>query len=178
MQAKFKPIYDKGRAIWLRSQMTFSELTGAAWHEITGGYFHRGMPHRAAFRAWSWKKNPTRLGTPSWLWSPVEIVGKFQILVKLNSMNTNTSVSIARILWLNEHKQHEERWWSTSKWGTGGLESRPTRDSSVGGGLPALKAFGDSTSIDYLVRSTMVLVGGVSGAVGWKAKALGWNQEL
>jgi hypothetical protein len=30
--------------------------------------------------------------------SPAEIVGKFQILVKLNSMNTNTSVSIARIL--------------------------------------------------------------------------------
>jgi hypothetical protein len=41
--------------------------------------------------------------------SPVEIVGKFQTLVKLNSMNTNTSVSIARILWLNEHKQHEEQ---------------------------------------------------------------------
>ena len=30
--------------------------------------------------------------------TPVEIVGKFQILVKLNSMNTNTSVSIAHIL--------------------------------------------------------------------------------
>jgi hypothetical protein len=37
-----------------------------------------------------------------------EIVGKFQIPVKLNSMNTNTSVSIARILWLNEDKQHEQ----------------------------------------------------------------------
>ena len=40
---------------------------------------------------------------------PVEIVGKFQILVKLNSMNTNTSVSIAHILLLNEDKQHEQR---------------------------------------------------------------------
>jgi hypothetical protein len=60
--------------------MTFTELTGAAWHEIKGGYLR----------------------------PPIEIVGKFQILVKLNSMHINTSVSIARILWLNEHKQHEE----------------------------------------------------------------------
>jgi len=52
------------------------------------------------------------------------------------------------------------------------------RDPSVGGGLPTLKAFGDSTSIDDLVRSAMVLAGGVGGAVGWKAKALGWKQEL
>jgi hypothetical protein len=52
------------------------------------------------------------------------------------------------------------------------------RDPSVGGQLLALKAFGDSTSTDNLVRSTMVLAGGIGGAVGWKAKALGWNQEL
>ena len=32
-----------------------------------------------------------RLRTPSCPRSPIEIVGKFQILVKLNSMNTNTS---------------------------------------------------------------------------------------
>jgi hypothetical protein len=62
--------------------------------------------------------------------------------------------------------------------GTSGLESRPTRDSSIGGGLPVLKASVDSTSTDDLVRSTMVLAGGVIGIVGWKAKALGWNQEL
>ena len=42
----------------------------------------------------------------------------------------------------------------------------------------ALKAFGDSTSIDDLVRSAMVLAVDISGIVGWKAKALGWNQEL
>jgi hypothetical protein len=41
-----------------------------------------------------------------------------------------------------------------------------------------LKAFGDSTSIDNLVHSAMVLAGGVGGIVGWKEKALGWNQEL
>ena len=41
-----------------------------------------------------------------------------------------------------------------------------------------MKASGDSTSIDDLVRSTMVLAGGISGAVGWKAKALGWDLEL
>jgi len=52
------------------------------------------------------------------------------------------------------------------------------RDSSIGGGLLALKASGDSTSIDDLVHSPMVLAGGVGGAVGWKAKDLGWNQEL
>ena len=34
----------------------------------------------------------------AWDTVTVEIVGKFQILVKLISMNTNTSVSIARIL--------------------------------------------------------------------------------
>ena len=64
------------------------------------------------------------------------------------------------------------------KGGTGGLESRPMRDPSVGGGLPALKASKDSTSTDDLIHSTMVLAGGVGSAVGWKAKALGWNQEL
>jgi hypothetical protein len=52
------------------------------------------------------------------------------------------------------------------------------RDLSVGGGLPALKASGDSTSTDDLIRSTMVLAGGISGAVRWKAKALEWNQQL
>ena len=31
---------------------------------------------------------------------------------------------------------------------------------------------------DNLVRSAIVLVGGIGGTVGWKAKALGWNQEL
>ena len=35
-----------------------------------------------------------------------------------------------------------------------------------------------SPSIDDLVGSAMVLAGGVRGVVGWKAKALGWNQEL
>ena len=64
------------------------------------------------------------------------------------------------------------------KGGTVGLESRPTRDPSVGGALLALKAFGDSTSIDDLVYSAMVLAGGVGGIVGWKAKAFKWNQEL
>ena len=58
------------------------------------------------------------------------------------------------------------------KGGTGGLESRPMRDLSVGGGLLALKASRNSTSTDDLVRSAMVLGGGVSGIVGWKAKAL------
>ena len=52
------------------------------------------------------------------------------------------------------------------------------RDLSVGGGLPELKASGDSTSTDDLVRSAMVLARGVGSAVGWKAKTLGWNQEL
>jgi hypothetical protein len=52
------------------------------------------------------------------------------------------------------------------------------RDPSVGGQLLALKASGDSTLTDDLVRSAMVLAGGIGGAVGWKAKALGWNQEL
>jgi len=33
-------------------------------------------------------------------------------------------------------------------------------------------------STNNLVGSTMVLAGGVGGVVGWKAKALGWNQEL
>ena len=62
--------------------------------------------------------------------------------------------------------------------GTGGLESRPTRDLFIGGGLPALRASKDSTLINNLVRSAMVLVGGVSGTIGWKVKALGWHQEL
>jgi hypothetical protein len=44
--------------------------------------------------------------------------------------------------------------------------------------LLTLKASEDSTSIDDLVRYTMVLAGGIDGAVGWMAKALGWNQEL
>jgi hypothetical protein len=52
------------------------------------------------------------------------------------------------------------------------------RDPSVGGQLLALKASGDSTLTDDLIRSAMVLAGGIGGAVGWKAKALGWNQEL
>ena len=50
--------------------------------------------------------------------------------------------------------------------------------SSVGGGLPAWKASMASPSRDDLIGSTMVLVGGIDGLVGWKAKALGWNQEL
>ena len=54
----------------------------------------------------------------------------------------------------------------------------PMRGPFVGGGLPAWKAFGASPSIDDLVGSTMVLAGGIGGVVGWKAKALGWNQEL
>ena len=58
------------------------------------------------------------------------------------------------------------------------LESRPMRDPSIGRGLLALKAFGDSTSIDDLIRSTMVWVGDIDSIVGWKAKTLGWNQEL
>jgi hypothetical protein len=33
-------------------------------------------------------------------------------------------------------------------------------------------------SIDDLVHFAMVLAGSVGDAVGWKAKALGWNQEL
>ena len=64
------------------------------------------------------------------------------------------------------------------KGGTGRLESRRTRDPSIGGGLLTLKALEDSTLIDDLIRSTMVLAGGIGGVVGWKAKALGWNQEL
>ena len=54
----------------------------------------------------------------------------------------------------------------------------PMRGPSVGGGLSAWKASGASPSIYDLVGSAMVLVGGVGGIVGWKAKALGWNQEL
>ena len=41
-----------------------------------------------------------------------------------------------------------------------------------------MKASRDSTSIDDLVRSAMLLAGGVGGVVGWKEKAFGWNQEL
>ena len=33
-------------------------------------------------------------------------------------------------------------------------------------------------STDDLVHSAMVLAGGISGVVGWKAKAWEWNQEL
>ena len=64
------------------------------------------------------------------------------------------------------------------KGGTSGLESRPMRGPSIGGGLLALKASVDSTLTDDLVLSAMVLAGGVGGAVGWKAKSLGWNREL
>ena len=39
------------------------------------------------------------------------------------------------------------------------------------------KASGASPLIEDLVGSAMVLAGGVGGVVGWKAKALGWNQE-
>jgi len=46
------------------------------------------------------------------------------------------------------------------------------RDPSVNEGLPVLNASRDSTSIEDLVRSAMVLAGGVDIAVGWKAKAL------
>ena len=59
--------------------------------------------------------------------------------------------------------------------GNYGLGSRPKRDPSIDGGLPALKAFGDSTSTDDLIRSAMVLAGGIGGIVEWKAKAWGWN---
>ena len=52
------------------------------------------------------------------------------------------------------------------------------RHPSVGGGLLALKASGDSTSTDDLICFAMVLAGGVDDIVGWKAKALGWNQKL
>jgi len=44
--------------------------------------------------------------------------------------------------------------------------------------LPALKASGDSTSTNDLIRFAMVRVGDVGSVVGWKAKALEWNQEL
>ena len=47
----------------------------------------------------------------------------------------------------------------------------------VGGGLPAWKASEASTSTEDLVGSAMVLAGGISDVVGWKEKALGWNQE-
>jgi hypothetical protein len=67
----------------------------------------------------------TRLGTPSCPRPPVEIVGKFQILVKLNSMNTNTSVSIARILYLQrgnrrvrDHTDERSVW----RWRIAGVE--------------------------------------------------------
>jgi hypothetical protein len=48
----------------------------------------------------------------------------------------------------------------------------------VTGGLPAWKVFGASPSIDDLIGSAIVLAGGIGDAVGWKAKALGWNWEL
>ena len=41
-----------------------------------------------------------------------------------------------------------------------------------------MKTSRDSISIDDLIRSIVVLAGGVVGAVGWKTKALGWNWEL
>jgi hypothetical protein len=69
---------------------------------VAGGCPHRGMVPEAAFLARPRTKNlapgPTILGTPSRPCPPVERVGNFQILVKLSSMNTNTSVSIACIL--------------------------------------------------------------------------------
>jgi hypothetical protein len=178
--AHFKPSSSpyriRGRMIWLRRQMTFTEPTGAAWHGIAGGCLHRGMPHGATFRAWPRMKNPTLgptiLGTPSRPCAPVERVGNFQILVRLSSMNTNINVSFARIFLLNEDKQHKERWYPPPKGGTGGLESSPMRDPSVSGGLPTLKTFGKSTSTDDLIRSAMVRAGGVDGAAGWKTKAL------
>ena len=54
----------------------------------------------------------------------------------------------------------------------------PMRGPSIGGGLPARKASEASPSIDDLIGTAMVLARGVGGVVGWKAKALGWNQEL
>ena len=96
------PYRIRGRVIWLRRQMTFIELTSATWHGIMGGCLYREMPRGATFHVRLRTKNralgPMRLGMPSHPRPPVEIVGKFQILVKLNSMNMNTSVSIARIL--------------------------------------------------------------------------------
>ena len=41
-----------------------------------------------------------------------------------------------------------------------------------------MKASRDSTLIDDIIRSTMVLARGVGDAIGWMAKALGWIQEL
>jgi hypothetical protein len=41
-----------------------------------------------------------------------------------------------------------------------------------------LQAFGVSTLTNDFIRSAIVLVGGGGGVVGWKVKALGWNQEL
>ena len=35
-----------------------------------------------------------------------------------------------------------------------------------------------SPSTDDLIHSAMVLARDIGGAVGWKTKALGWNQEL
>ena len=67
------------------------------------------MPHGATFLSVTVYKELGSRAKKPWDAITIEIVGKFQILVKLNSMNTNTSVSIARILWLNENKQHEER---------------------------------------------------------------------
>ena len=62
----------------------------------------------------------------------------------------------------------------TSLIGTmGGCETMPMRGPSIGGGWSALKASRDSTSIDDLVCSAMVLARGVNDIVGWKAKALG-----
>ena len=33
----------------IEKETTFTELTGASWHEIVGGCLHHWMPHRAAF---------------------------------------------------------------------------------------------------------------------------------
>ena len=59
------------------------------------------MVSEAAFQVRSRMKNlalgPTVLGTPSLPRPPDEKVGNFPILVKLSSMNTNTSVSTACI---------------------------------------------------------------------------------
>jgi hypothetical protein len=53
-----------------------------------------------------------------------------------------------------------------------------TRGPSIDEELPAWKASEVSPSTDDLVGFAMVLAGGVGGVVGWKAKALAWNQEL
>ena len=98
MQSKLMP-QDK-RENDLGKQLT--GLSEAAWDGIiAGGCPHRGMVPRAPFRARPQTKNlalgPMILGALSCPRPPMEKVGNFQVLVKLSSMNTNTSVSIACI---------------------------------------------------------------------------------